>query len=84
MPSQAKLKFPTICAGLLVLFMTLVGPASARPTAADAGKTPVSQDQGGLTAQQQNVLRNLARDTWNFYAADVDTNTSLPRDNIGF
>lgn len=38
-----------------------------------------------LTAQDGDaILYGVARDTWRFYGADVDVNTALPRDNIGF
>ena len=32
---------------------------------------------------QRAVLMRIARDTWGFYAADVDPNTHLPMDNFG-
>jgi Putative glucoamylase/Protein of unknown function (DUF3131) len=38
---------------------------------------------GGLTTQQRAVLHGIARDTWRFYAADVDPVTHLPLDNLG-
>jgi hypothetical protein len=37
----------------------------------------------GLTAQPRATLYAIARDTWRFYAADVDPNTHLPLDNLG-
>ncbi len=39
---------------------------------------------GALTSQQRAVLYNIARDTWNFYRADVDPHTHLPLDNLGY
>src|ERR1700759_2416709 len=36
-----------------------------------------------LTAQQRAVLHGIAKDTWRFYAADVDPVTHLPLDNLG-
>src|SRR6201995_5189290 len=36
-----------------------------------------------LTAQQRAVLHGIAKDTWRFYAADVDPTTHLPLDNLG-
>ena len=36
-----------------------------------------------ITAQQRAVLQGIARDTWRFYAADVDPVTHLPLDNLG-
>ncbi len=41
----------------------------------------VSQDCNGLTGQQRASLMAIARDTWKFYAEDVDPNTHLPLDN---
>ncbi|HYU02736.1 MAG TPA: DUF3131 domain-containing protein, partial [Jatrophihabitantaceae bacterium] len=38
----------------------------------------------GLTSAQRADLRAIARDTWNFYSADVDPNTHLPLDNITY
>jgi hypothetical protein len=45
--------------------------------------TGASADEGGLTAHQRAVLHGIARDTWRFYAADVDPTTHLPLDNLG-
>jgi hypothetical protein len=36
-----------------------------------------------LTAQERAALHGIARDTWQFYAADVDPTTHLPLDNLG-
>jgi len=36
-----------------------------------------------VTPQQKSVLYGIARDTWRFYAADVDPVTHLPLDNLG-
>jgi hypothetical protein len=36
-----------------------------------------------LSARQRTVLQGVARDTWRFYAADVDPVTHLPLDNLG-
>jgi hypothetical protein len=36
-----------------------------------------------FTPQQRSVLYGIARDTWRFYAADVDPVTHLPLDNLG-
>ncbi len=87
MPTQSKLRIPAICLTLVLLSMTAAGSALAGPTAASSTVAEPSgqgQGQASLTAQQQSMLQSIAQDTWNFYAADVDANTSLPRDNIGF
>src|SRR5437764_5949673 len=44
---------------------------------------PASASTGALSAQQRKVLSGVARDTWRFYAADVDPTTHLPLDNLG-
>jgi Putative glucoamylase/Protein of unknown function (DUF3131) len=36
-----------------------------------------------FSARQRSVLYGIARDTWRFYAADVDPVTHLPLDNLG-
>jgi hypothetical protein len=36
-----------------------------------------------ISAAQRHTLMRIARDTWDFYAADVDPNTHLPMDNFG-
>jgi Putative glucoamylase len=60
-------------AALLATTLVPLTPAQAQaPTTA-----------GGLTAQQRSVLLGVARDTWKFYASDVDPTTHLPLDNIG-
>jgi hypothetical protein len=61
------------------------GPAGANSAAPPPAKSNAApQASSSLSPPQVNTLRMIARDTWNFYAADVDANTSLPRDNIGF
>ena len=36
-----------------------------------------------FSTQQRGALLGIARDTWKFYAADVDPATNLPLDNLG-
>src|SRR5579863_1790656 len=36
-----------------------------------------------IPGAQRMALMQIARDTWRFYAADVDPNTHLPMDNFG-
>jgi hypothetical protein len=52
------------------------GLSGARPASAGSGSA-------GLSAGQRAVLLGVARDTWRFYAADVDPRTDLPLDNLG-
>ncbi|MFL6078240.1 MAG: glucoamylase family protein [Mycobacteriales bacterium] len=39
---------------------------------------------GGLPAGERAALRGIARDSWRFYAVDVDPATHLPLDNLTF
>jgi Putative glucoamylase/Protein of unknown function (DUF3131) len=36
-----------------------------------------------IPASERKALMQIARDTWGFYASDVDPNTHLPMDNFG-
>jgi hypothetical protein len=65
----------TVVAAAALLAATLVPITSAQASAPSAA--------GGLSAQQRAVLMGVARDTWKFYANDVDPTTHLPLDNIG-
>jgi hypothetical protein len=49
---------------------------------ASAGAGTLSRGSG-LSAKQRSVLLGIARDTWKFFAADVDPATHLPLDNLG-
>jgi hypothetical protein len=52
-------------------------------TANSAEKSSVTTFSG-LTMSQRDTLYGIARDTWKFYAADVDPSTHLPLDNLTF
>jgi len=73
------------CAALLVALVASLGvavrPASAH--AATGGAGGIGGDNT-LTTAQRDKLRGIARDTWNFYKDDVDPNTHLPLDNLGY
>ncbi len=71
---------------LLASLTVAVQPSHAR---ADNGgghgaNGALAAQDDALTAQQRAVLYGIARDTWNFYRADVDPNTHLPLDNLGY
>ena len=55
--------------------------ASAAPAPAAGGSVA---SFSGLTQAQQASLLGVARDTWKFYAADIDQATHLPMDNLTF
>jgi hypothetical protein len=60
----------TVIAAMVAAGLLLAAPAvAARPQP--------------LSAHQRSVLQGIARDTWRFYAADVDPGTHLPLDNLG-
>jgi hypothetical protein len=44
---------------------------------------PAAQARSGLSGHQRAALYGIAKDTWAFYAKDVDPNTHLPLDNLG-
>jgi hypothetical protein len=54
----------------------------ASPLAAGHPSRHLIGDRGGLSAHQRSVLYAVAKDTWKFYAADVDPTTHLPLDNL--
>ena len=64
--------------GLLAVVFVIAGVVSGGQAVA-AGTTTGDR----LTAAQRAVLYGIARDTWRFYAQDVDPNTHLPLDNLG-
>ena len=63
---------------LTVMALTLL-PAQWVGAADGSG----ASTSGGLTHAQRATLLSIARDTWKFYATDVDPRTHLPLDNIG-
>ena len=64
--------------GMILIVALLAGLLVAAAPASAHGN-----DQGGLTARQRAVLYGIAKDTWKFYADDVDPKTHLPLDNLG-
>jgi hypothetical protein len=66
----------------------LVPLQQAKASAAGAGKaadggSPVASFHG-LTGWQHSNLLSVARQTWNFYNADIDPATNLPMDNVSY
>ncbi|MDQ2836678.1 MAG: DUF3131 domain-containing protein [Actinomycetota bacterium] len=61
-----------LVSALVVTMLVPASPASAHPSG-----------PGQLSAQQRAVLYGIAKDTWKFYADDVDPHTHLPLDNLG-
>ncbi len=70
----------------LILAAVLLAAALVPAAQASAGQSagyPVAA-YTGLTQPQRANLLSIARDTWKFYAADVDSATNLPMDNVTF
>jgi len=67
--STVRSRLLTVIAAVAAAGLLLAAPAAAR--------------RQTLSAQQRSVLAGIARDTWRFYAADVDPGTHLPLDNLG-
>ena len=76
----------------VLLSIVLLGGALASPAVAagpgDPGQSNCQGDhQGqdcGLSDAQRKSLMAIARDTWKFYAKDVDPQTHLPMDNLTY
>src|SRR4051795_13008549 len=62
---------------LVVALLGAAPPAHARTADSVAGFHRLSHPQ-------RATLLSIARDTWKFYATDVDPNTHLPIDNVTF
>lgn len=79
-------RWPAALTAVAVLLLPMQTAASATArTSATAGTSPGSvANYSGLTAAQKATLPGIARDTWKFYAADVDPGTHLPLDNLTF
>ncbi len=63
---------------LLAVMALALLPSQALGAASDGGGSHGS----GLTAAQRANLLGVAKDTWKFYATDVDATTHLPMDNV--
>ena len=63
----------TALATLATTVLVAAQPAAASP--------PAGPSQ--LSGQQRSVLLGIAKDTWSFFARDVDPVTHLPLDNLG-
>ena len=69
---------------LVALLATLSLSSCASSATPDAtGHRQPSILQGNLTVAQQAVLSQIARQTWGFFDADIDSTTHLPMDNFG-
>jgi hypothetical protein len=64
---------------IAAILMVFSSPSSGQLT---SGSMPV-KSYPPISPAQRKALMQIARDTWGFYAADVDPNTHLPMDNFG-
>jgi hypothetical protein len=73
---------PRWLVGSIAAVAALISPAaiSSAAPAGDAAVVPFH----AFNAAQRAALMTMARDTWHFYAADVDPATHLPLDNLTF
>lgn len=69
--------------GLALAAAVLVVAVPAVPSSAGAAADSVG-GYHGLTGSQRAELRQIARDTWQFYNVAVDPTTHLPLDNVTF
>jgi hypothetical protein len=73
-----------LCLAAVALGLAPPPASAALPAPAAAGPGGQVAAYRGLTAPQRASLLGIARDTWKFYAADVDPGTHLPLDNLTF
>src|SRR5215470_17790059 len=66
-----------LCAVVGILALVLF--TGAQPASANTSSV---KNYGGLTKAQHADLMNIARDSWKFFAADIDPATHLPMDNV--
>ena len=63
--------------------MRVRGLIAAVSTAAAILAVAAPTGAATFTRDQRAVFQGIARDTWQFYGADVDAVTHLPLDNLG-
>jgi hypothetical protein len=88
-PRSGKSKLIAVVAAAAALAMVLSQQqalAVARTSPSSTARAPAGSvaNYTGLTRSQQANLMSIARDTWKFYAVDVDPTTHLPMDNVTF
>jgi hypothetical protein len=75
------MRWSAVLAAVGFLLLPTQAGASASPAATGAASVA---NYSGLTGAQRAALMGIARDTWKFYAFDVDPGTHLPMDNLTF
>ena len=75
------MRWSAVLAAVGFLLLPTQAGASASPAAAGAASVA---NYSGLTGGERATLMGIARDTWKFYAFDVDPGTHLPMDNLTF
>jgi hypothetical protein len=71
-------RWPLVVLSAIVLMLSQAQQVGA------AADSPGHATSSGFTSAHRDDLLSIARDTWHFYAADVDPNTHLPLDNVTF
>ena len=90
-----RTRIPALAGSAVLVAATLLANPStaepaAQPNAQPAAPTPGAQPAtsvvpySGLSPAQRSRLREIARDTWTFFADDVDPRTHLPLDNLTY
>jgi len=74
---------PAVQRWWMVILTTLVAVSAPLFSQPERDDGPPVLSSPPLAANQRTELMRIARDTWGFYAADVDPNTHLPMDNFG-
>jgi hypothetical protein len=77
LPRLLSVRYGALAATVLATVVVAGQPASADQSTTN----PANPAQ--LSQQQRAALLGMARDTWSFFAKDVDPTTNLPLDNIG-
>ncbi len=83
-PTPRAARLTAVCAALLTCAALLIAATPATATARKPKPVSSVATYTGLTASQRTQLLAIARDTWNFYRADVDPHTGLPLDNLTY
>jgi hypothetical protein len=77
LPRLLSVRYGALAATVLATVIVAGQPASANSPTTKPG------NPSQLSSQQRAALLGMARDTWAFFAKDVDPTTNLPLDNIG-
>jgi hypothetical protein len=79
-------KIPAVIGSAALVAATLVTSqtSAGATTAGHDGSSRAVSAYAGLSPAQRVRLRQIARDTWTFFADDIDPSTHLPLDNVTY